>query len=330
MKLLAKAQSSQRRLIEILRVMDEADKPIGARAISDSLSDRGYDLGERAVRYNLKILDELGFTKKEGYSGRVLTQLGTNELETALIDDRIGFINARIEEFMFRASFDPEKSLGRVVVNTSLLDKADYELATEVLLDVFEAGYSVSKRIIVVDEKESLPSFEVPEGSIGIATLCSITLDSLLMKGGIPVNTSYAGVMDIREWLPGEFTDLIAYSGSSLDPMKIFMARKMARVEDAVYKGKGKVLTNIREIPTTSIDHARKLLDQAQTAGLEGVIGIGMPGEPILGCPVGAGKIGIAICAGVNGPIAAEEQGIRIKTVPISTLVEYSMMKELT
>ncbi len=124
MKLLAKAQSSQRRLIEILRVIDEADKPIGARAISDSLSDRGYNLGERAVRYNLKILDELGFTKKEGYSGRVLTQLGIGELETALIDDRIGFINARIEEFMFRASFDPEKSLGRVVVNTSLPGKS--------------------------------------------------------------------------------------------------------------------------------------------------------------------------------------------------------------
>jgi len=330
MKLLAKAQSSQRRLIEILRVIDEADKPIGARAISDSLSDRGYNLGERAVRYNLKILDELGFTKKEGYSGRVPTQLGISELETALIDDRIGFINARIEEFMFRAGLDPEKSSGRVVVNTSLLDKADYELAAEVLLNVFEAGYSVSKRILVVEEKDCLPSFEVPEGCIVIATLCSITLDSLLMKGGIPVNTSYAGVMDIREWLPGDFTDLIAYSGSSLDPMKIFMARKMTRVAEAVYKGKGNVLTNVREIPMASIHHARTLLDQAKTAGLAGIIRIGMPGEPILGCPVGAGKIGIAICAGVNGPTAAEEKGVRIKTTPISTLVEYSMMKELT
>jgi repressor of nif and glnA expression len=330
MKLLAKAHSSQRRLIEIMRIIDEADKPIGARAISDSLSNRGYNLGERAVRYNLKILDELGFTKKEGYSGRVLTQLGISELETALIDDRIGFINARIEELMFRADFDPEKSSGRVVVNTSLLDKADYDMTAEVLLNVFEAGYSVSKRILVVEEKENFQSFEVPEGHVIIATLCSITLDSLLMKGGIPVNTSYAGVMDIREWLPGDFTDLIAYSGSSLDPMKIFMTRKMTYIAGAVYKGNGKVLTNIREIPMTSIDNARKLLGQARSSGLDGIIRMGIPGEPILGCPVGAGKIGIAICAGVNGPVAAEEKGVRIKTTPISTLVEYSIMKELT
>ena len=80
---------------------------MGARAISDCLSNRGYDLGERAVRYNLKILDELGFTKKKGYSGRVLTPLGSRELGDALVDDRIGFVNTRIEEYMFKTSFDP-------------------------------------------------------------------------------------------------------------------------------------------------------------------------------------------------------------------------------
>ena len=36
MKLLTKAPMSQRRLIEILRVIEGADKPVGARAISDS------------------------------------------------------------------------------------------------------------------------------------------------------------------------------------------------------------------------------------------------------------------------------------------------------
>src|SRR5690606_16956899 len=88
MKLIPKPHSSQRRLIEIIRVINAADKPIGARAISDELSSRGYEVGERAIRYNLKIMDELGFTKKEGYSGRVLTPLGKRELSDALVDDR--------------------------------------------------------------------------------------------------------------------------------------------------------------------------------------------------------------------------------------------------
>ncbi|MBN1323788.1 MAG: hypothetical protein JW986_07305 [Methanotrichaceae archaeon] len=32
--------------------------------------------------------------------------------------------------------------------------------------------------------------------------------------------------------------------------------------------------------------------------------------EPILGCPVSAGKVGIALSASVNGPLEIEEAGI--------------------
>ena len=85
MKLLTREHVSQRRLVEILRVIESAGSPVGARAISSSLCSRGYDLGERTVRYNLKILDGLGFTRKEGYSGRVLTPLGARELGCALV-----------------------------------------------------------------------------------------------------------------------------------------------------------------------------------------------------------------------------------------------------
>ena len=44
---------------------------------------------------------------------------------------------------------------------------------------------------------------------------------------------------------------------------------------------------------------------------------------------MGAGKIGIAFYAGVNGVVAAEELGVRIKTAPISILVDYSKTHEL-
>jgi len=60
------------------------------------------------MRHNLKIQDELGFTKKRCYSGRVLTLLGSREPGDALVDDRIGFVNTRIEEYIFKTSFDPK------------------------------------------------------------------------------------------------------------------------------------------------------------------------------------------------------------------------------
>ena len=73
----------------------------------------------------------------------------------------------------------------------------------------------------------------------------------------------------------------------------------------------------------------RALLDEARNAGLGGLIKIGEPSEPVLGCPVGSGKIGIAFYAGVNGVVAAEELGVKIKTAPISILVDYSKTHEL-
>jgi repressor of nif and glnA expression len=146
----------------------------------------------------------------------------------------------------------------------------------------------------------------------------------MLMKRGIPVDTSFAGVVDVRDGKPAEFTDLIAYAGSSLDPMRVFMARRVTHVVDAVERGSGKILANVREVPVAAAELAVSLLEQSKDAGVGGLIGLGGQGEPLLGCPIGSGKIGIAFCAGVNGTVAAEETGIRIKTIPISALVDYS------
>jgi repressor of nif and glnA expression len=329
MKLLTKTHTNQRRLIEILRVVDESDKPVGARAISDCLCNRGYELGERAVRYNLKILDELGFTRKEGYSGRVLTTLGMRELDDALVNDRIGFVNTRIEEYMYKTSLDPVLRAGEVVVNASIIDKRDYEKVSRILSRVFDAGYTVSRKVRILDEGSELSSFEIPKGCLGIATVCSITIDGMLMKMGIPVNTSFAGIVEIQDRVSVEFTDLIAYSGSSLDPMKVFMARRMTRAYDAVDVGRGRVLANVREIPIAAEHQAVELLESANRALISGLIGISGPGEPLLGCPVGSGKIGLAFYAGINAAVAAEERGIEIKNLPISALMDYSIMDEL-
>jgi hypothetical protein len=259
----------------------------------------------------------------------MLTPVGMRELNDALVDDRIGFVNTRIEEYMYRTSLDIVRDGGDVIVNTSLINKDDYDQVAQILKESFDAGYTISSRVLVVDEKEELGSLKVPAGCLCIATLCSITLDGMLMKKGIPANTSFAGVVEVIEGRAIEFTDLIAYAGSSLDPMRVFMARRVTRAADAIFKGRGRLLANVREVPLAAAEHARELLSQARSRGLCGLIEIGMPGEPILGCPISSGRQGIAIYAGVNGIAAAEEMGIKIKTLPISALVDFARMREL-
>ena len=89
------------------------------------------------------------------------------------------------------------------------------------------------------------------------------------------------------------------------------------------------MLANVREVPVAAAGHILDLLEASRSAGFGGLIKIGDPAEPILGCPVAAGKIGIAFYAGVNGAVAAEEIGARIKTLPISLLVDYSRLSSL-
>ena len=72
---------SEHKIIEILRILNEQNKPTGSKLIAQELKNKGFNLGERAVRYHMQILDEKGYTERMGYSGRQITELGRKKLE---------------------------------------------------------------------------------------------------------------------------------------------------------------------------------------------------------------------------------------------------------
>ena len=175
----------ERKLIEIMRIISKSDKPLGARLIADELQNRGYAIGERAVRYHLRILDERGFTKKHGYIGRTITEHGQKELSDALISDRLDLVITRIEELVYKTTYDLREKKGNVIVNVSIIDKSDYEKAMDVLKYAIDAGISISPRIRIVDEDSEEDDIFVPDGKFAIANVCSITYD------GIPVSYTH-------------------------------------------------------------------------------------------------------------------------------------------
>jgi repressor of nif and glnA expression len=60
------APDVERKVVAILRVLSDSSEPLGGRVISRRLSDFGIELGERAVRYHLKLMDERGLTRPVG------------------------------------------------------------------------------------------------------------------------------------------------------------------------------------------------------------------------------------------------------------------------
>ena len=314
----------QRKLIEILHVIDERSGAVGARIISDILNERGYALGERGVRYHLRILDERGLTRREGYAGRTITELGKKELDEALVHDRIGFVLTRIEDMIYRTNFDPASGKGDLIINLSAIRRDDLDDALAIIRYLAQAGCGMGSRVRIVENGDYNGS--IPEDHVGIATVCSITCDGLLLKSGIPVNTSYGGVLRIEDGAAVQYTDLIGYTGTSIDPTRVFLSRKMTSVLEIAETGSGFALANIRQVPASSKDAASEVLDMAIKNGITTHYMIG-EGD-ILGVPVDAGMAGISILAGLNVIAAIQEAGIKVMVEPIAAMADYALSEK--
>ncbi len=317
----------ERKLIEIMRIIDENDKPIGARAIADELYSRGYNIGERAVRYHLSILDERGFTEKHGYSGRTITGKGKGELGEALIGDRLDFVITRIEDLIYRTDFDTLSGTGHVIVNISHIDKDDFDSCIDIMTRVASGGVGISPRLGIFEE--GCDDVYVPPGKISIATVCSLTFDGILLKNGIPVRPSFGGILQMADGAPQRFLDLISYTGTSIDPIKIFMMRQATSVLDVLDSGNGTILANVRNIPVSSVERAQDIMELTAASDIGGLMMIGEPGYTMLGSPVETGMSGVLAYVGVNAIAAIEEAGIGVDTNPVSTIMRYEDMREV-
>jgi len=318
-----------RKLIEILRILSEYNKPVGARIIAKKLEERGFKLDERTVRYHLKILDEKGLTENLGYDGRIITKKGLEEIKNAFVADRVGFVITKIESLIFNMDFDLKKGKGKIVANLAVLDKKYFRKAFQIMKKVIQAGYAVSPHIKIFDENELYQNYVVPKGKIMVATMCSITLDGILHHAGIPVTPRFGGVVQVLKKKPVRFTELIAYSGSTLDPLEVFSVKGLSSVLDVVKTGNGYILANFREIPMDALEKTKEKFEEAERLGIKGVLMVGEPNIPVLGVPVRINKIGIALMGGINPLTAINEAKIPIETKAIECLINFEEMENI-
>lgn len=62
-----------------------------------------------------------------------------------------------------------------------------------------------------------------------IATVCSLTIDGILVNNGILSTPKYGGLIEVGN--PPLFVEMISYNGSSIDPHKIFIFKNMTNVD---------------------------------------------------------------------------------------------------
>ena len=311
-------------MFSILKVLEHQKEIIGAKEISKQLRLHGIDLTERTVRYHMKILDERGLTRVFGKEGRKITDKGREEVAQSLVSGKMGFVISRIETLSYMTTFDVEKQKGDIILNISWFNKKDLENALKCMKPVFKSQYVMSDRIIIANEGETIGDAIVPEGKVGIGTVCSVTINGILLKAGIPVVSRFGGVLQVDETGPSRFTALISYEGSSLDPLEIFIRSNMTDVTGAVKSHAGRVLASFREIPVVCVYEVNQLARKLTDIGMGGILIVGNPNQPLLEMPVGIDKAGIIVIGGLNPIAALEEAGIPTESKAMSTLYEYS------
>ena len=316
-------QEVERKVLAILKILSDSEKPQGAMVIAHRLKDYGIGLSERTVRYHLKLTDERGLTRLVGRDGRIITERGLEELGDALVGDKVGLAIARIELLAFRTTFDRDNGSGLVPVNVSFFKKEKFGKALQAMKPVFEAGFCVSDMVAVAHEGEQLGELVVPEGNTGLATVCSIVINGALLKAGVPMDSRFGGILQIRNHKPVRFVELIHYEGSSLDPAEVFIRARMTSVRDVVGKGNGKILANFREIPALCQPIAEEVIIRLGKLGLHGMVVMGNISEPVCEVPVELNRIGMVLCGGLNPVAAAEEAGIEAENHAMSTVMEY-------
>ncbi|NYT05922.1 MAG: DUF128 domain-containing protein [Methanomicrobiales archaeon] len=311
---------SERKCVEILRILREHQEPLGAKRLSELMAERGFVLSDRAVQYYLQYLDEMGFTHKIGNRGRVLTPSGVAETERALVDERIGFIISKLERLAFRSTFNPETGTGDVAYNLSIVPDEHAEGVAAAFDAVLAAGLGFFSRYRITDRDP-----RVPPGHTGFITVCSITLDGVLQSHGIPVKMAYGGCLAIRDSRPEAFLDLIGYRGTTADPLQLFINAGMTSIGNVARTGTGVALANVREVPVTA---ASRVDDIAADMRKSGFIFPVAQGTQVFNLTEHPYRLAIVAFSGMNLIGSGIESGFSIRTeigagnIPYAKVIE--------
>jgi repressor of nif and glnA expression len=310
---------SEYRMIEILRILAKQDQPIGSKLIADELKEKGFNLGERAVRYHMQILDEKGYSEKKGYSGRVITDLGREKLEKGLIYDQVDFIYSKFEEMIYLTDFTYMTQKGNVVVNTSTVYD---EESIDIMKGIFESGLSVSPYVHLNEDKIG--------GEIKVTTICGTTVDGVLLNSGIPSQPQYGGLLKIEDSQPINFTEIISYKKTSITPLDAFTNANLTSVLDVINSGDGVIPANFRLVPGIARQKTIEVLNGLNKIGIGGVIGVSQEGKDLLGLPVPDGMVGIAIIGGITPFCAIKELGENIDIKIAEEIRNFSTLTPIT
>ena len=314
---------TRKRAVAILRALHSAGRAMGASRLARDLEAMGIDMSQRTVRYYLAMLDERGLTRSLGKRGREITRHGEEELAKAFVAEKVGFISSKVDELAYQMHFKLRAVDGTIILNVSTFEARHFPQAAAEIVRAFDAGWCMGRYVTVGFPGQTVGRYRVPEGRVAIGTVCSLTINGVLLAAGIPTHSRFGGLLEVADGEPRRFTEMICYDGSSLDPLEIFISGHMTSVREIVATGAGIIGASFREIPAVAVAKARKVAAKLDAIGLGGILAIGKPNRPLLEMPVPQGRAGLIVVGGLSPLAAVEEAGIPTDNHALTGLFEF-------
>ena len=237
------------------------------------------------------------------------------------------FAISRIENMMYQTTFDPVEEKGMIAANVSIIRESDLEDALSIFKEVMHSGLAVGSYMLVVRDQSSFGDVSLDEHECAIVTPCSITIDGVLLKCGVPVRPIFGGIVQIENGVPVRFTDILTYDSTTIDPIDVLMSQDLTSVTDVVATGSGKILANARIAPMYARERVEDVLDRLKAANFNGILWVSDPNTDVLGVPIERDHIGIVAIGGTNPMAAVQEQAISIRTYALAELIDIRKMK---
>jgi hypothetical protein len=313
----------EKKRFALLKILHEAESGMSSSAITARLNALGQELSSRTVRLYLQQLDAAGLTENLGKRGRRITARGSKELAAIKTYEKVGFMSAKIDQLTFNMTFNLQARQGTVIVNISRLPLAGALQSAHLIRKVYDAGYAMGRLLALFPPGSRVGEMRLGEDEFGISTVCSFTLNGVLLAHGIPTRSRFGGLLEIHQKQPRRFVELISYDGTTIPPLEIFIRTGMTDYIGATGSGTGRIGAGFREIPGDSRNRVQRLAQELEKAGLGGFLCIGWPGQPLMDIPVAEGRAGAVVIGGLNPIAIIEENGLRVPSQVCSHLMEY-------
>ncbi len=321
-------EKADQHIVDILEILQGQPEPMNSTAIADLLQDEGNRISDRTIRHYLQQMDREGLTTNVGRRGRLMTPKGRARAESRISLDKTGFLSARIDQMTYAMSFDPDTCQGTVVVNTIFVRHDDLRACMSRIEQVFKYGYAMGTLAALIPPGEACGQTVVPEGHVGLATVCSVTLNGVLLKHGIPSHARFGGILEIVDGKARGFSHIIQYDGTTVDPLEVFIRSGMTNYIGAITTGTGAIGASFREIPGDSRPKALELGRKLDRIGLGGIFEIARRSRPLHGIPVSTGRAGMIVIGGLNPASIFEETGIRVRASALAGLMPYDSLQD--